>query len=73
MCKAKLPTDFVSKLSENEDVDWQFQVGVEQARQQTQGLIDAGVPGIHFYVLNKSMATNLVLERVTGLKRAVPA
>jgi len=73
MCKAKLPADFISKLSENEEQDWQFQIGVEQARQQTQGLIDAGVPGIHFYVLNKSMATNLVLEQVSGLKRAIPA
>jgi len=73
MCKAKLPQNFVAQLAENDDVDWQFQVGVEHARQQTQGLIDAGVPGIHFYVLNKSSATNLVLERVSGLKRAIPA
>ena len=27
-------------------------------------LIDAGVPGIHFYVLNKSPATAAVLEQI---------
>jgi hypothetical protein len=27
-------------------------------------LLDAGVPGIHFYVLNKSPATVRVLEQV---------
>ena len=28
------------------------------------GLLDAGVPGIHFYVLNKSTATARVLQGV---------
>ncbi len=67
MCKSKLPQTFVSMLEKKNDPDWQFQVGVDHARQQTQGLLDAGVPGIHFYVLNKSTATNLVLQQVTGL------
>ena len=31
---------------------------------QVQELIDAGVPGIHFYVLNKSHATAAVLSAV---------
>jgi methylenetetrahydrofolate reductase (NADPH) len=29
-----------------------------------QELIDAGVPGLHFYVLNKSQATTRVLRGV---------
>ena len=31
---------------------------------QAQGLIDADVPGIHFYVLNKSEATCRVLGQL---------
>ena len=64
LCKACLPDDFVSELSQKDDADWQFQVGVRQAARQVQELIDAGVPGIHFYVLNKSPATSAVLNAV---------
>lgn len=61
LCKARLPDEFVSKLQEQDDPVWQFQVGVEHATKQTEGLIAAGVPGIHFYVLNKSDATDQIL------------
>jgi methylenetetrahydrofolate reductase (NADPH) len=37
---------------------------VDFATRQTQALIDAGVPGIHFYVLNRSEATAAVLGKV---------
>ena len=69
LCKARLPTDFVNRLQERDDVEWQFQVGVEHATRQAQGLVDAGVPGIHFYVLNKSTATSQILSQLTGLNR----
>jgi methylenetetrahydrofolate reductase (NADPH) len=65
LCGAKLPDSFVRRLAERDgDEEWQFQVGVEFAAQQVQELIDAGVPGVHFYVLNKSQATAAVLQRV---------
>ena len=64
MCGAKLPDGFIAKLSEKDDADWQTQVGIEQASDQVQELIEAGVPGMHFYVLNKSRATSMVLENV---------
>lgn len=64
LCKACLPDDFVAELSQKDDADWQFQIGVRQAARQVQELIDAGVPGIHFYVLNKSPATSAVLNAV---------
>ncbi len=73
MCGARLPDDFVRRLAEKDDADWQAQVGIEQASKQVQALVEAGVPGLHFYVLNKSLATSRVLENVdlprTGLKR----
>ena len=67
LCKAKLPPTFVEKLGEQADEKWQFDVGVEHARQQTQELLNSGVPGIHFYVLNKSLATSLIIAQVDGL------
>jgi methylenetetrahydrofolate reductase (NADPH) len=63
-CKASLPEILVAELGEKDDADWQFDVGVRWAVRQVQGLIDAGVPGIHFYVLNKSPATAAVLSEV---------
>ena len=66
LCGAKLPPDFVARLGEKDDADWQLKVGVEQATAQVQALLDGGVPGVHFYVLNKSQATRMVLE---GLRR----
>jgi methylenetetrahydrofolate reductase (NADPH) len=62
LCKAKLPDTLVSKLSQHDDADWQFKVGVEHATKQAQQLIERGVPGIHFYVLNKSLATSQILD-----------
>ncbi len=64
MCAARLPESFVSDLGEREDEQWQFQVGIDFATKQVQALIDADVPGIHFYVLNKSQATSAVLKAI---------
>lgn len=64
LCGASLPASFVADLEAVDDADGQFAVGVDFAIRQVQGLIQAGVPGIHFYVLNKSQATAAVLEAV---------
>ena len=65
LCGAQLPAPFVRRLEEAGDVaDAQFEIGVEFASQQTQELVSAGVPGIHFYVLNRSEAAAAVLENV---------
>jgi methylenetetrahydrofolate reductase (NADPH) len=66
LCGASLPGDLVSALEAGgEDEQAQFEVGVEFATRQTQELLDAGVPGIHFYVLNRAEATRRVLGDVT--------
>lgn len=65
LCGAKLPPAFVAELRKaGDDPDAQFSVGVDQATRQMQELIDAGVPGVHLYVLNKSEAASEVLRRV---------
>jgi methylenetetrahydrofolate reductase (NADPH) len=64
-CGAKLPSEFVSRLeSAGDDEQAQLDVGVEFATRQTQALLDAGVPGIHFYVLNRSEAVAKVLRQL---------
>ena len=65
LCGARLPVAFVGRLeAAGDDADAQFAVGVDFATRQTQGLIDAGVPGIHFYVLNRSEAAAAVLSKM---------
>ena len=65
LCKARLPEDFTQGFeAAGTDESAQFEAGVEFASRQVQGLLDGGVPGIHFYVLNKSTATVRVLRDV---------
>ena len=71
LCGATLPADFQQALERaTDDAAQQFAVGVDFATRQVQDLIDQGVPGIHFYVLNKSPATVGVLGAVSlGARR----
>lgn len=64
LCKAALPQGFVDELSKSDKDDWQFNVGTEFATKQVADLIQSGIPGIHFYVLNSSRATSKVLDSV---------
>lgn len=65
LCGAKLPQSFIADLQKHEDDPaGQFEVGVEFATRQTEELLASGVPGIHFYVLNKSEAAERVLGAV---------
>jgi len=65
LCGAQLPAPFVRRLEAAGDAsDAQFRIGVEIATQQTRELLDADVPGIHFYVLNRSEAAAEVLRNV---------
>ena len=71
LCGATLPPDMVSALRSCDDEKEQLHVGIEQAIRQVQELIDVGVPGLHFYVLNKSSATGAVLQNVHLSSRSV--
>ena len=64
LCKAALPQGFVDELSKSDKDDWQFNVGTEFATKQVADLIQSGISGIHFYVLNSSRATSKVLDSV---------
>ena len=70
LCKARLPEAFTRPFeAAGDDERAQFEAGVSYAARQVEELVAGGVPGIHFYVLNRSPATVRVLEHV-GLKRA---
>ena len=61
LCTAALPENLVSRLREKEDAGWQFEAGIQYAQEQVNDLLAGGVPGLHFYVLNRSRATMQVL------------
>lgn len=65
LCGARLPESFTRAFeAAGDDEAAQFEAGVDFAAKQVEELVAAGVPGIHFYVLNKSPATTRVLEAV---------
>lgn len=63
LCGAKLPASFLAELDRHrDDPDGQLTVGVEYAIRQCQGLLHSGIPGLHFYVLNKAEAPRRILQ-----------
>jgi methylenetetrahydrofolate reductase (NADPH) len=62
MCKAGIPSLLESAMNRCQDPTQQFQVGVEHARKQIDDLQANGVPGIHYYVLNKCDAAEALLS-----------
>ncbi|TWT79307.1 5,10-methylenetetrahydrofolate reductase [Planctomycetes bacterium CA13] len=62
MCKAEIPSTLAKTMSQNDDPKYQFNVGVDHARNQTLNLIENQVEGIHYYVLNKSEAAAKLLN-----------
>ncbi|MBW3542930.1 MAG: methylenetetrahydrofolate reductase [NAD(P)H] [Planctomycetes bacterium] len=63
MCGATIPEDLATRLeAAQDDKAAQFEIGVEHAIRQCRELMAAGVPGIHFYVLNRSEACEKILE-----------
>ena len=69
LCKARLPNSFTQALEKaGDDIDAQFEAGVDYASKQAEELLSDGVPGMHLYVLNKSPAAVRVLEQI-GMTR----
>lgn len=65
MCGAHMPAGLMQKLEPiAADADAVGEVGVDYATAQCRELLDRGVPGIHFYTLNRSKATVEILKRL---------
>jgi len=62
---AHLPADFLRALEANKTFPERIaQIGRDHAIAQCRDLLMAGVPGIHFYTLNKSRATVEIFEHL---------
>jgi len=67
MCGATVPTWLHERMAPCEgDPERTRRLGIELATRQCRDLLDYGVPGLHFYTLNKSAAT-LAIARNLGL------
>lgn len=65
LCKAKLPSKLVNDLQRyNDDPAGQVAVGIAHCTRQLEGLLLAGVPGIHFYVLNRIDSVRQILINI---------
>ena len=70
LCGAKLPAPFLARLEELGDDDAAVtEFGIEYATQQCDDLLKFGVPGLHFYTLNKAYSTTRIITNL-GLARA---
>lgn len=65
LCGARIPPALDAKLKElgNDDAA-AVEFGIEYATRQCEDLLRAGVPGLHFYTLNKSPSTVRVLKNL---------
>ena len=69
LCGAGLPQKLVAELDKRGDDDEAAsQFGIEYATQQCEELLREGVPGLHFYTLNKAKSTMAILRNL-GLNK----
>ena len=65
MCRAKIPPRLDALLDKVAgDNEAAVQMGIEYTTEQCQGLLDFGVPGLHFYSLNKSHSVAAIHENL---------
>lgn len=64
MCGASIPGPLLSRLERAQSPEEVLEIGVEHTTCQAQELLEAGVPGIHLYTLNKSPATRRVMQNL---------
>lgn len=68
MCGTSIPDWLYEKMKPvQHDLEAVKMLGIELAIKQSRELIQAGVPGLHFYTLNKSEATIAIHNQLTDL------
>ncbi len=64
-CGARIPAELDQRLEKFVDDDRAArELGVEYATEQVRELWDSGVPGVHFYVLNRSYSVAKILQNL---------
>jgi methylenetetrahydrofolate reductase (NADPH) len=65
MCGCGIPSELGAELERvGDDAAETQELGVRWATKQCRELLDNGVPGLHFYTLNKSFATRHIYENL---------
>jgi methylenetetrahydrofolate reductase (NADPH) len=64
LCGATLPPQFVTKLNSLADDESVIEYGIEYATKQCEELLKFGVPGFHFYTLNKVRSTQAIVRNL---------
>ncbi len=65
MCGARLPEPFLKRLDEiGDDDEMATKFGIEYASEQCRALLKFGVPGLHFYTLNKVRSTTAIVRNL---------
>jgi methylenetetrahydrofolate reductase (NADPH) len=73
MCGARIPDPLAAQLERlHEDAEAVLQLGIEHATQQCRELLAEGVPGIHFYTLNRSRSTTEILRLLKNQPQKKP-
>ncbi|MDE2938472.1 MAG: methylenetetrahydrofolate reductase [NAD(P)H] [Chloroflexota bacterium] len=73
LCGATIPPELDSKLEQYAEDDSSVrELGVEYASRQVEELWGNGVPGIHFYVLNRSYSVSRILANLNLPGHAAP-
>jgi methylenetetrahydrofolate reductase (NADPH) len=74
LCSASIPAPLAEAMeAAGGDEEAEFNLGVAYASQQCAELLRAGVPGIHFYALNRAPATRAVLGALHAAQPWRPA
>ena len=62
---ARIPAELAQSLEKVQNDDAAAaEFGIEYATRQCEGLLSGGVPGLHFYTLNKSASTTRILQNL---------
>jgi methylenetetrahydrofolate reductase (NADPH) len=65
ICGASIPAGLLERLEKfSDDRSAVEEIGVEQAVSQSQELLKAGVPGIHFFVLNQAGPISRIMNKI---------